>query len=199
MLERERQVERDGRNAFNGRAWAETKGSIVNPLIPRVAAAFSALGLEHGVEPRAPLFDRRIVEFSLARPRGERASMGGVKHLLRRAADGLLPASVLLPRPRKTGVLSGYFARSLREDREGSVTRAFTDPVLAQLNIIDADALKRAWTDYRAGVGPGSDRGGQLFTAFQTELWLRARTAVGQVAGPSAVPRLSAPAAGFVQ
>lgn len=199
IVERQQQKEWELRNGMNRRAWAETKGSLANPVIPRVGAAFSALGLEHGVEPRAPLLDRRIVEFALARPREERASGGAVKHLLRRAANGLLPPRILLPRGRKTGVLTGYFARSFRADPHGVVAWAFEEPILAELGIVDAESLRRAWLDYQSGTGPESGSGGHLFVALQTELWLRARSTGPQFEQPETSQHMRMSAAGFVQ
>lgn len=176
MAEQQARSEQDLRGDLNRRAWAETKGSLVNPVIQRVFAGLSTLGLRFGVEMRAPLLDRRVVEFALARPRNERASQGAVKHLLRAAAEGLLPASVLLPRPRKTGVLTDYFSQSFRADRDGVVSAAFAQPILAELGIVDARQVRRAWEDYRSGRDAD---GGRLYVAFQTELWLRARAGKG--------------------
>jgi asparagine synthetase B (glutamine-hydrolysing) len=200
IVERQQQKEWELRNGLNRRAWAETRGALDNPIVPRIGAAFSALGLEYGVEMRAPLLDRRVVEFALGRPRSERASMGAVKHLLRRAAEGSLPPSVLRPRPRKTGVLTEYFARSFRADPEGIVTQTFADPILAQLGIVDGEALRAAWRDYRCGSGPERAAGGFMFFALQTELWLRAHTGARSHSNqPEPAPLLSVPAAGFVQ
>jgi asparagine synthase (glutamine-hydrolysing) len=197
LADEQRRREQALRGGLHPRAWAETKGSLVNPVIQRVAAAMTTLGLEFGVELRAPLLDRRVVEFALSRPRRERASRAAVKHLLRRAADGLLPPNVLLPRPRKTGVLTGYFADSFRGDQDGIVTAAFRDPILGDLGIIDPGRTRQSWIEYRDGR---TNDGGRLFVAFQTELWLAARAGkrlphAGY--GGTAQPR--ALAAGFVQ
>jgi asparagine synthetase B (glutamine-hydrolysing) len=155
-----------------GEAAAETRRSLGNPTVPRVLSGISALGLEHGVELRAPLLDRRIVEFALRRPRHERASAGAVKHLLRRTARDLLPSGVLAPRKAKTGVLTDYFARSFRADPNELVSDVFSKSILAERGIVDVAAMQQAWREYKAhGVG-----GGHLFVAFQTELWLDARS-----------------------
>jgi asparagine synthetase B (glutamine-hydrolysing) len=197
LVEEQQRREQALRSGRHPRAWAETKGSLVNPVIQRVAAAMSTLGLEFGVELRAPLLDRRVIEFALCRPRHERASQAAVKHLLRGAAAGLLPPNVLAPRPRKTGVLTGYFTSSFKADPAGIVTEAFRDPILGDLGIIDPGQTRQAWIDYREGRD--SD-GGRLFVAFQTELWLAARA--GKRLPDVSVARLSQPraaAAGFVQ
>jgi len=175
-LER-RQLEAEASLASGGagRAGAETRRSLENPTIPRVLAGLSTLSLEYAVDLRAPLLDRRLVEFALQRPRAERASAGTVKHLLRRTANGLLPPTVLAPRKHKTGVLTGYFSRTFRSDPEGIVSNAFEHSVLAAAGIVNAAALQQAWRQYKSH---GTGSGGHLFVAFQTELWLRARDLV---------------------
>jgi len=197
LVEEQHRREQALRGGRHPRAWAETKGSLVNPVIQRVAAAMSTLGLEFGIELRAPLLDRRVVEFALSRPRRERASQAAVKHLLRGAATGLLPPNVLSPRPRKTGVLTGYFTSSFKADPEGVVTAAFRDPILGELGIIDPAQTRQAWSDYREGRD--SD-GGRLFVALQTELWLAARSGKRLPdVGFGGISQPSAAAAGFVQ
>ena len=179
-----------------GQAAIETRRSLGNPMVTRVVAAFSGLGLEHGVELRAPLFDRRIVEFALRRPRWERASAGAVKHLLRRCARDVLPPSVLAPRKAKTGVLTDYFARSFRADPNGLVSDVLTRSVLAQRGIVDGAAMQQAWHQYKTH---GAGAGGYLFLAFQIELWLHARVPNAVVTPVNAAQWLRVPAAGFVQ
>ena len=179
-----------------GVAAAETRRSLGNPTVPRVLAGFSALALEHDVELRAPLLDRRLVDFALQRPRRERASAGAVKHLLRHSARGLLPPSVLAPRPAKTGVLTDYFARSFRADPNGIVSDAFDQSILAARGIVDGAALQQAWRMYRSS---GAGGGGHLFVAFQTEMWLHARHLTPVKTTDFVEKKLSVPAAGIVQ
>ena len=179
-----------------GVASAETRRSLGNPTVPRVLAGLSALGLEYGVELRAPLLDRRIVEFALGRPRRERASAGAVKHLLRRTARDLLPAGVLAPRQAKTGVLTDYFSKSFRADPDGIVSDVFSSSRLAERGIVDGAAMQQAWREYKTrGVGGG----GHLFVAFQTELWLAASVIAPVLTTEAVEQQIRMPAAGFVQ
>ena len=196
LMERQAEAERVLASGSGGYAAAETRRSLGNPTIPRVLAGFSALALEHGVELRAPLLDRRIVQFALRRPRAERASAGAVKHLLRQAARDVLPSSVLAPRAVKTGVLTDYFARSFRSDPDGLVSDAFARPILADRGIVDGALLQHAWREYKTrGVGGG----GHLFVAFQAEMWLSARTSAQVTMTESLNEKIRMPAAGFVQ
>jgi asparagine synthase (glutamine-hydrolysing) len=179
-----------------GEAALETRRSLGNPTVPRVLTGLSAFALEHGVEMRAPLLDQRIVDFALCRPRAERASAGAVKHLLRRAARDLLPPSVLAPRSSRTGVLTGYFARSFRADPGGLVSDVFSRSILAERGVIDGAMLQQAWREYKSN---GGSVGAYLFVLLQVELWLHARAKMpgnGVVMGPREEGKS---AAGFVQ
>ena len=89
----------------------------------------STFAREEGVEIRSPLYDRRVIEFALTRPREERSSGVETKKLLRASMRGLLPDSILATRTKRTGVTGGYFGRSMREhlpamvDELHSITR----------------------------------------------------------------------------
>jgi asparagine synthase (glutamine-hydrolysing) len=179
-----------------GRSAAETRRALLNPLTPRVLASLSGFGLESGVETRAPLLDRRIVEFACRRPRSERASGGAVKHLLRSAAKDLLPPTVLEPRKEKTGVLTGYFARSFRSDPGDIVSDTFSSSQLVEMGIVDAAALQQAWHEYKTrGTGPSA----HLFMVFQTELWLSARATASVEVSGNTRELIRMPAASFLQ
>ncbi|HEV2131952.1 MAG TPA: asparagine synthase-related protein, partial [Longimicrobiaceae bacterium] len=156
------------------RADYETLWYLSHPYFPRAFAAVAGFALEAGVELRSPLYDRRIVEFALSRPREERAAGNEIKRLLRRAVRGLLPDHILAPRPFKTGTSGRYLERSLRKHHAALIERTFQEPLaLAEVGIVDSTALRRLWSVYlRQG---GGELGVNLFLTFQTEIWLRAR------------------------
>ena len=172
-FERVLSVEPPGRS----RASTEMQRAIRHPVMARVQAGWTSFALEAGLEVRAPLLDQRILNFAARRPRGERASKGEVKLLLRRSMRGLLPDHVLTPRKEKTGVLLSYFDRSLRADRTGVIENAFRNPCLAELGILDPARLREEWHKYRSKGG--SRIGMQLFYTLQMELWTRARMTPG--------------------
>ena len=150
----------------------ETHWYLSHPYFPRVFGCVAAIALEEGVELRSPLYDRRIIDFAVRRPRHERASRSGTKLLLRHAVRDLVPASVLAPRARRTGITSAYFARSLRAEAGPIVERAFRASALAAAGMIDAERFRAVWREY---LGPnGEEPSGNFFTTLQTELWLRA-------------------------
>lgn len=173
-------LERERRNiparAGGDRAAYETQWYLAHPYFPRAFGYVAGLAVETGVELRSPLYDRRVIEFALARPRSERAAGRENKRLLRRSMRGLLPEHVLAPRPVHTGRSGGYLLRSLRETHASVLEKVFQAPLrLAELGVIDARALRQGWSRFLRGGG--EDLGVNLFLTFQTELWLRARVA----------------------
>ena len=177
LLDREWVAEEQLENEAGSHHRTETLRPLLSPVSSRVAANVTSFALDEGVEVRVPLLDRRIVEFAALRPRGERASGAAVKHLLRGAAAGALPDSVLAPRTQRTGALGQYFARGLRGDVDGVVAGAFSGSMLSQLGVVNESRLGEAWSRYRQGGD--LSLGFPLFLTLQVELWLRARFAAG--------------------
>lgn len=123
------------------RAWG-----LMFPAFPRVCAALFDLMRDEGVELRMPMYDDRLVRFSLARPSHEFNQPGKNKVLLREAMRGRLPDLLVDPRPgrHKTGTAEGYFRG--RFDREAPARfQTLTDerePWVAQeLGVLEADAV----------------------------------------------------------
>ena len=151
----------------------ETFWYLSHAYFPRVFGAVAGFALEAGVEIRSPLLDRRVVEFAASRPYTDRSAGQETKRLLREAGRGLLPAAVLAPRSKRTGVTSRYLDHSLRRTYAQTIERMMRAPLLlAELGIIDPAAFRRRWSDYlRSGEG---NLGVNLFLSLQAELWLRA-------------------------
>lgn len=153
------------------RADREMAWYLSHQYFPRVFGCVSTFAREEGVEIRSPLYDRRVIEFALTRPRSERSAGRETKTLLRAAMHGLLPDSVLQTRARRTGVTGGYFSRSMREHLPAMVEGMFDNSLLAQAGVIDALAFRRAVSEYARGVE--SNFAVALYFTLQTELWLR--------------------------
>jgi hypothetical protein len=158
----------------SSRAEAEARWYLQSCITGLGTSYIAGFALATGVELRSPLYDRRIVEFALSRPRSERASGAETKHLLRRSMKGLLPAEFLAPRATRTGVTVGYSRKWMKERYPSLFADFFHHPsLLEELGIIDSGALRRSLEAFLA-------RGGEfervsLFHALQTELWLRTR------------------------
>jgi asparagine synthase (glutamine-hydrolysing) len=183
LVERER--EHNPVRWHGERSTAEMRWYLENPFFPGIVGYLGRLGEACGVEVRSPLFDRRVVEFALRRPRWERSSERETKRLLRAAVEGLLPAWVLGPRRWRTGTTDGYLTRALTGDFATLMERVLARPLLAELGIADAAALRGRLDHFSRSSG--TDVGMELFHATQAELWLRARVGGEHLATEKAV------------
>jgi asparagine synthase (glutamine-hydrolysing) len=159
------------------RADRETAWYLSHQYFPRVFGAVSTFAKDEGVEIRSPLYDKRVIELALTRPREERSSGAETKKLLRAAMRGLLPDSILAPRTKRTGITEGYFARSMRAHLPAMVDALFESSLLASAGVIDAMEFRRAVGEYARGVQ--SNFSVSLYFTLQTELWLQSHVATG--------------------
>lgn len=155
----------------------ETQWHLRTPWVPTLLSCLSDMGLQNGVEIRSPLYDRRVIEFAATRPRDERSAGGETKRLLRASMRGLLPDNVLAPRTSRTGMTTGYFARSMRQGLAAELLSTFEEEgklepgILAELGVID---FKKFWASAgRYLRGTDTSTGVDLLMTLQTELWLR--------------------------
>jgi asparagine synthase (glutamine-hydrolysing) len=176
------------RITHGSRADRETAWYLSHQYFPRVFGAVSTFAREEGVEIRSPLYDKRVIEFALTRPREERSSGAETKKLLRASMRGLLPDSILATRTQRTGVTGGYFARSMREYLLAMVESTFDHSTLEHAGLIDAKAYRRSVSDYARGVQ--SNFAVALYFTLQAELWLRSHIANGTPSALKSTPSL---------
>ena len=155
----------------SSRVLGETHAYLRFPFYPRIFGTLRAFAEEEGVEMRSPLIDERIVRFAARRPWSERIDRHETKIVLRRAMQGLLPAHVLAPRPRRTGITSAYFLRQLRGPGRPLVEGILKDPLLASLGMIDAPRFRHAWTQVLEH--DDDELAARIFFTLQAELWMR--------------------------
>jgi asparagine synthase (glutamine-hydrolysing) len=137
------------------------------------------IGAVHGVEPRFPYFDKRLVEFALALPPGTTVSDGLDRTIVRRALGDVLPDAVRTRTdkaefsPNVVHGLNTYDAELVRETLGGGP--------LAADRYLDAGAV-------RAMVEQPPERrtvaeARVLATATTLERWFRGFTSVGKPSG----------------
>jgi asparagine synthase (glutamine-hydrolysing) len=153
---------------------AEAEVFLRFPFYPRVFAQLYGFALDEGVEMRSPLLDERVVRFAMQRPWSDRANGGESKRLLRRAMRDLLPASVLAPRPHRTGTTSAYFMRGMRDEGWPLAERMLSESRLAEMGMIDTAPLRRAW-DHLLKY-EDEKLAGRVYFTLQAELWIRGQT-----------------------
>lgn len=132
-------------------------------ILPKV----DALSRPFGVVPRGPLFDRDVVQLSMAIP--SRLKLNGTieKYLLKRAVEDLLPASIIA-RP-KSGMLvpvEGWFKGPLLP-----AARARIVDGLAPYGLFRADYLERLLAGQLGGLRPR--HGAKIWLLVTLEAWLR--------------------------
>ncbi|MEO6209920.1 MAG: asparagine synthase-related protein [Gemmatimonadaceae bacterium] len=159
------------RVAHRSRADRETAWYLSHQYFARVFGVTSTFASEEGVEIRSPLYDRRVIEFALTRPRAERSQGTETKRLLRASMRGLLPDAMLQPRAKRTGTTGGYFTRSMRELLPAIVDGVFEQSALARSGVIDAQLYRQSVHEYARGVQ--SNFAAALYFTLQAELWLR--------------------------
>jgi asparagine synthase (glutamine-hydrolysing) len=147
---------------------------LTHQFFARVNAKMAGFALDHGVELRSPLLDRRVVQFAISRPREERNDAGDHKRLLRAAMKGLLPESVLGARRVKTGTLASYFAEHMRVEGLQRLARVRSTNTLADAGIVDPTELEHAIARLRA-EGTSYPFAESLYCTLQAETWLSAR------------------------
>jgi asparagine synthase (glutamine-hydrolysing) len=156
-----------------GFAARELTWALLHPAFPRFFAQVCALGLDEGVEVRAPLYDLRVIGLACRRPWWERNSRGETKRLLRQAGVGLLPDHVLAPRRTRTGVTSGYMDREIRTRWASYFRQMFREMTLGDVGIVSPPAVREAWDRYL--LRGDANLGANLWCTLQTELWLRGK------------------------
>ena len=158
-----------------GAAEFEARVAVNSPAVPRAMSWNHALGLDEGVQLRAPLFDPRVISFAVRRPLSDRGGGGDSKRILRSAMSGLIPDSVLAARGRKTGTPAGYFRRQLQASLQAEISAVFGrgQSCLERLGILDRTAYLSAVEHY--GVGGVHEIGAILHLTLETERWLVAQ------------------------
>lgn len=151
----------------------ESRWYTQTPYFPRAVSWSGAVALEGGVDVRSPLMDRRVIEFAASLPLSDRVAPGESKRVLRCAVEGLIPASVLAPRPSKTGVPRAYLHRRLKEELGPKVNAVFGDgpSLLVEAGVIELSGYRAAFARY---LEHGDHMTGvQLLLTLQCELWMR--------------------------
>lgn len=159
------------------RAWALSEGAgpldrlshlnlgtyLVDDLLPKV----DRMSMAHGLEVRAPLLDRELVEFGLSLPPDLRARGLSLKRVLKESVTDLLPPEILSRRKRGFGVpLDRWFRTDLRAYAEGMLCSG-SSRIRHHLRAEGVHELVARHMDGR------TDAGNALWTLLTLEVFLR--------------------------
>lgn len=151
----------------------ESRWYFTDPFFPTVFTLGADCALEHGVELRSPLYDRRIIEFAATRPASDHVAGTEGKRLLRHAMRDLLPAPVMAPREHRTGTPQDYAGNALRHALTSSFREQFPSSALEDLGLISVAAFEHARMKFLRYGSPNLRL--PLLLTLHTEFWLRAR------------------------
>jgi len=142
--------------------YLNTRTYLLDDLLPKA----DRMTMAHGLEARSPFLDRELVEYAARLPDAFKRRGRHGKRVLKRAAESLLPRSILERPKHGFGVpLGAWFRGELRPMVEDTL---LASPRLA--GRLRLDAVRELW---RAHVSGQADRGHQLWTLLTLELWLR--------------------------
>jgi len=125
----------------------------------------------HHVEPRSPFFDRRLIEFCVAMPRGQSLKGGWTRSILRRAMEGVLPPEIQW-RTRKSNATPGFVRGLLRGDRD-KLERAVQDEAGVLRAYVDMDVLQSAFGAFMEDPLNAQGASMDVFSATTLYFWLR--------------------------
>jgi asparagine synthase (glutamine-hydrolysing) len=125
------------------------------------------MSMATSIESRVPFLDHKLVEFAAGLPDAWKLSGWTTKRILRKAMDGVLPASIL-NRP-KMGFPVPFTAWT-----RGPWNQVARDVLLdrrsRERGVIDPAAVDRLLRDHAAGLTDGGDR---IWSLLNLELWYR--------------------------
>jgi asparagine synthase (glutamine-hydrolysing) len=170
LAERARTLGRNGHGpAYTARA-AHWRG-LTSGLIPyaleltdRAAAAFA-------LEARYPFFDRRLVEFCLALPAGQKLHQGWSRAIMRRAMAGILPQEVQW-RFHKANLSPNFRRRLLDCERRTLDEVILHEPQIIQ-EYVDVSALRAAYHRYSSQPMQAGEDSLTIYGAMILALWLQ--------------------------
>lgn len=160
------------RRSGEGPAAFECRAGLIAPHFGRALAASRENTLPFGMEVRSPLMDDRIIALAASRPVAERAFDRNGKRLLKAAVRGIVPDSVLAPRPVKTGLAAGYLHRQFKQRLLEHLRQAFgSSSALADSGLVVPSTLLRYAQQY--DEHPTHLTGVSLYLTLEAEYWLR--------------------------
>jgi asparagine synthase (glutamine-hydrolysing) len=162
------------RSPREGPAAFECRAGLIAPHFARALAATRESTVPFGVEVRSPFMDDRVIDLAASRPVAERANQGNTKRLLKAAVKGIVPESVLAPRPIKTGLAAGYLHRQLQRQLLSRLQQSFgATSAMGDLGLVEPGAVLRHGRQYDAN--PDHLTGVCLYLTLEAEYWLRSR------------------------
>ncbi len=121
---------------------------------------------------RYPFFDRRLIEFCMALPPGQKIRGGWTRSIMRRGLSGVLPPEVRWRQDKSD--ISAHFKRGLIKYHQDILEEVvYQSPEVIQ-EYIDIDALRAGYQRYVAAPAENEPSAFATMMAVYLSLWLRA-------------------------
>jgi asparagine synthase (glutamine-hydrolysing) len=138
-----------------------------------ILEAFEKAAGAHSLEVRHPFFDRRLIEFCLALPPGQRLQGGYTRSILRRAMTGILPSKVQW-RTDKGNLSAGVSLKLLEREKATLEDLILHDPRPIQ-DYVDVGALRGLYEKYATNPLKSNEEAFSLMLTVTLGLWLGSR------------------------
>jgi asparagine synthase (glutamine-hydrolysing) len=137
-------------------------------LVDDMLHYFDRVSMAHSLEVRVPFLDHRVVELAARIPSRLKVRRNTTKFLLRQAAKGLLPDSVL--EKRKVGFFNRTVSSWLEAQLKGEAGDYLLEREPAFADFLDPEGVRRLVTRFRGGT-PGVS-GDAVYAILVLEVWL---------------------------
>jgi asparagine synthase (glutamine-hydrolysing) len=147
--------------------YADVKIYLANDVLVKV----DRMSMQHGLEVRSPLLDRRLVELAFRLPQSLKRAERTGKHLLKQVAARRLPTELLrAPKHGFTAPIGEWIAGPLAAQFEADVLR----PGAHVAGLVDIDYVRRAFEAHRKRT---ADNWYLLWAVWVLERWASRQTA----------------------
>jgi asparagine synthase (glutamine-hydrolysing) len=145
--------------------YADLKIYLPNDVLVKV----DRMSMQHSLEVRCPLLDRRIVELAFSIPASRKFSLRESKPLLRQLGRNRLPAELLsLPKRGFSAPIGRWIASTHAHEFRHDVL----SPGSAVSGLVDVDVVRRMFHEHTSGA---KDHAYALWTIWMLERWNRLR------------------------
>jgi asparagine synthase (glutamine-hydrolysing) len=141
--------------------YADLKVYLPNDVLVKV----DRMSMQHGLEVRCPLLDRRVVEFGFRLPADVKMRHGQPKHVLKTIAGRRLPpALVKMPKHGFSAPVGDWIAGPYADRFRAEVLQAGA----AVAGMVDQQRVTRMFADHQTGR---SDHSNGLWAIWMLERW----------------------------
>jgi asparagine synthase (glutamine-hydrolysing) len=134
-----------------------------------ILETFEKAGAAHSLDLRYPFFDRRVIEFCLALPPGQKIQDGYTRSILRRAMSGILPPEVQW-RVDKGNLSAGVTLKLLEYEKE-TLEEFVRRPGTIE-DYVELSSLQEIYRSYSASPLRKKDEAFSLMLALNLGFWL---------------------------